>query len=195
LSLKQCNCLLTIETWIVLKLFGRSFFLNKNDVSKIAVLFVCRANYCRSPMAEGMLNHTLLEQGLSSSIRVDSAGTHVSRNGQQPDLRAHQAVLASGVDLTHLRSRAIKAIDFIDFDYILAMDSDNYRNLVSLCPDEYQHKIALIMSFSPQAGVTEVPDPYYSNKAGFAQVYTFLKQAIDGLVSSIDREHGLARRD
>ncbi len=152
---------------------------------------VCTANYCRSPMAEGLLRRELLEQGLSQHISVDSAGTHVSRNGQRPDLRAQQAVQPAGVDITGLRSRSIQLVDFVEFDYVLVMDEGNFQSVSKLCPSEHQHKLAMIMAFAPQAGVTEVPDPYYSNKAGFQQVYTFLGQAILGLVESIKKTHGL----
>ena len=153
---------------------------------------VCTANYCRSPMAEGMLRRELLERDLLSQIRVDSAGTHVSREGLGPDLRAQQAVRPAGIDISKLRSRSIRPVDFIEFDYVLAMDKGNLQRISQLCPDEHQHKLAMIMAFAPQADVTEVPDPYYSNKAGFKQVYTFLEQAIKGLVVSIEKMHSLS---
>ncbi len=152
---------------------------------------VCTANYCRSPMAEGMLRHELLERGLSSHIRVDSAGTHVSRNGQRPDLRAQQAVRPAGVDISGLRSRSIQPVDFVEFDYVLVMDEGNFQSVSKHCPGEYQHKLSMIMAFAPQADVTEVPDPYYSNKAGFQQVYTFLEQAITGLLYTLEKNHSL----
>jgi len=142
-------------------------------------------------MAEGMLRHELLERGLSPHIKVDSAGTHVSREGQRPDLRAQQAVLAAGVNIASLRSRSIQLDDFVAFDYVLVMDEGNFQRVAKLCPDEYRHKLAMIMVFAPEAGVIEVPDPYYSNKAGFQQVYTFLEQAITGLVESIKKTHSL----
>ena len=172
-------------------IFNR-FFSPKNDAHQVSVLMVCTANYCRSPMAEGMLRHELIERGLSPCIKVDSAGTHVPKNGQRPDARAQNTVLPEGIKINELRSRSIELTDFAEFDYILAMDNNNYRSLSALCSSEYQHKLALIMSFSPETGVTEVPDPYYSNKAGFLQVYTFLEQAILGLVETIDKEHGLS---
>jgi len=172
-------------------IFNR-FFTSKNDAYQVSVLMVCTANYCRSPMAEGMLRHALVERGLSQCIKVDSAGTHVSKNGQRPDTRAQNVVLPEGVNINELRSRSILPGDFSEYDYILAMDNNNYRSLLTICSSEYQHKLALIMSFAPEIGVTEVPDPYYSNKAGFQQVYTFLEQAILGLVDSIDDEYGLS---
>lgn len=142
-------------------------------------------------MAEGLLTQHLLERGLSKRIGVDSAGTHVGRGGQRPDARAQQVVFSLGVDIGRLRSRPIAREDFELFDYILAMDEGNLQSLSELCPAEHRHKLAMIMSFAPQAGVTEVPDPYYSSKEGFRQVYTFLRQAVVGLVASIEETHDM----
>ena len=158
---------------------------------QISVLMVCTANYCRSPMAEGMLRRELNERGLSPCIRVDSAGTHVSRSGQRPDLRAQQAVRLTGIDISGLRSRSIQPADFVEFDYVLVMDEGNFQSASKLCPGEHQHKLAMIMAFAPRADVTEVPDPYYSNKAGFHQVYTFLEQAVAGLIDTLEKTHCL----
>jgi protein-tyrosine phosphatase len=143
-------------------------------------------------MAEGILRRKLYERGLLPQIRVDSAGTHVSRKGLKPDLRAQKVVRSAGIDISKLRSRSIRPVDFVEFDYILVMDESNLQSVSKLCPHEHQHKVALIMAFTPQTGVTEVPDPYYSNKAGFEQVYTFLEQAITGLVMTIEERHSLS---
>jgi len=175
-----------------LSFFRRNISSASAGVQQISVLMVCTANYCRSPMAEGMLRRELLERGLSQHIRVDSAGTHVSRKGQRPDIRAQQAVIPAGVDIARLRSRSIQRADFAEFDYVLVMDEGNFESVTKLCPEEYRQKLAMIMAFAPQAGVIEVPDPYYSNKAGFQRVYTFLQQAVEGLVDSIESKHGLS---
>ncbi len=175
---------------VILKSLNRRLFSAKNDIDQVSVLMVCTANYCRSPMAEGMLRQHLFERGLSKQVTVDSAGSHVSTGGLRPDPRARQVVLNSGMDIGRLRSRRVEHVDFAEFDYILAMDNRNYERLFSICPDEYRHKLAMLMSFAPQADVIEVPDPYYSNNAGFKQVYTLLRQAIVGLVTSIEeRKH------
>ncbi len=38
------------------------------------ILFVCRGNLCRSPMAMALLQHRLATGGLSGDVEVDSAG-------------------------------------------------------------------------------------------------------------------------
>ena len=48
------------------------------------LLFVCMGNICRSPTAEGMMRHVLLEAGLESRVEVDSAGTGAWHVGDRP---------------------------------------------------------------------------------------------------------------
>ncbi len=53
-----------------------------------AVLFVCTANICRSPMAQVLLAQRVGELGVGRRVRVDSAGIRVGMPGQRPDPRA-----------------------------------------------------------------------------------------------------------
>ena len=146
---------------------------------------VCTANICRSPIAQGLLRHLLDLKGLNGLITVDSAGTHIFQKGLSPDVRAQQVAEQYGIDLSGLRSRNIRLQDFSTYDSILAMDKDNYRILQEICPEEHRHKISLVMDFAPQSAETEVPDPYFSNIAGFERVFSMLEVAINGVVEHI----------
>ena len=92
----------------------------------VNVLFVCMGNICRSPTAQGVFEQLVHSHGLSEMIRIDSAGTHAYHVGEQPDRRASEAALRRGIDLSTQRARRVTPGDFIIFDYILAMDEDNY---------------------------------------------------------------------
>ena len=146
---------------------------------------VCTANICRSPTAHGLLRHLLDLKGLNSHIVVDSAGTHIFQKGLPPDVRAQRVALEQGIDLSDLRSRNIRPKDFSTYDYILAMDNDNFHILQELCPEEHCHKISMIMEFSPDSEVVEVPDPYFGNISGFERVFSMLEVAMNGLVEHI----------
>ena len=47
------------------------------------VLFVCRGNICRSPLAEGVFRQLVSERGLAEFYEVDSAGTAGMHAGEQ----------------------------------------------------------------------------------------------------------------
>lgn len=154
-------------------------------MKKFSILMVCTANICRSPTAHGLLRHLLNLKGLNGLIAVDSAGTHIFEKGLSPDVRAQRVALEQGIDLSDLRTRKIRLKDFATYNYILAMDNENYRILQKICPAEHGHKILMAMEFAPELGVIEVPDPYFGNIAGFERVFDMLDVAMKGLVKHI----------
>lgn len=158
---------------------------------KVSVLFVCCANICRSPMAQGLLMRDLQQQNLVDRIEVDSAGTHVSKPGHRPDQRARRVATASGAKIDKFRSRMVAAEDFQLFDYIIAMDRGNLHNLETICPQEYKNKLFLILEFASQSGQEEVPDPYFGNFAGFERVTALLEMGCRGLLNHIRAVHDI----
>ncbi len=158
-------------------------------MSEVKVLFVCMGNICRSPLAHGLFEHRVQQAGLSKRITIDSAGTHAYHVGNLPDPRSQQTAENHGIDLSSQRARQVKASDFEQFDYVVAMDRDNYSTLSSQCPDEHRHKLKLFMEFAPQLSETEVPDPYYGGESGFEMVYQLIDAAANGLMADIEMHH------
>jgi protein-tyrosine phosphatase len=158
---------------------------------KIHVLMVCMGNICRSPLAHGLFEALVEREGLTDLIIVDSAGTHAYHVGEPPDPRSQQTAVRHGVDLSRQRARRVSRDDFDQFDYILAMDQDNYQNLMASAPNEHQHKVQLFLEFAPQRREREVPDPYYGGPDGFEHVYELVEAAALGLLADIRGRHGL----
>lgn len=157
----------------------------------IRVLFVCMGNICRSPTAQGVFERVIQENGLEDRLEVDSAGTHGYHVGRPPDGRAQAAALARGIDLARQRARQFTAADFGYFDHVLAMDQANLQILRAECPEELQGRLELFLSYAPDAGTLEVPDPYYGGDRGFEQVLDLVEQASQGLVRALRERHGL----
>ncbi len=156
---------------------------------KVAVLFVCMGNICRSPTAQGVFEHLVSQQGLREHILIDSAGTHAYHVGNPPDRRAQQAAAARGIDLSAQRARQVQRTDFERFDYILVMDRENESELRARCPDSWQDKIQLLLDYAPAFPETEVPDPYYGGQRGFEQVLDLIEAASEGLLEHLRRTH------
>ncbi len=155
------------------------------DEAMVKVLFVCMGNICRSPTAEGVFVGLLKRHGLEGKVHVDSAGTHAYHVGSAPDPRASAAAAKRGADLGKQRARKVSVADFEIFDYILAMDRDNLEILEELCPDEHRGKLQLMLRYAPEAGVDEVPDPYYGGAAGFERVLDLIEAASAGLLEEV----------
>ncbi|MCX7098715.1 MAG: low molecular weight phosphotyrosine protein phosphatase [Methylococcales bacterium] len=156
-------------------------------MEKIKVLFVCMGNICRSPTAEGVFAKHLKEQNLAANFVIDSAGTHASHLGEPPDSRAQHAALVRDIELKHLRARKVVMGDFEDFDFVLAMDDDNYAVLMAACPEKYKDKISYFLDYAPHLGEREVPDPYYGGKYGFERVLDLVDAASVGFLSMLQQ--------
>lgn len=160
-------------------------------MEKIKVLFVCMGNICRSPTAEGVFAKLLKEQDLDECFVIDSAGTHASHIGEPPDLRAQHAAQARDVQLTHLRARKVEMKDFEDFDFLLAMDDDNYAVLMEASPEEYKDKISYFLDYAQQLDTREVPDPYFGGRYGFERVLDMVEAASVGFLSMLRKTGGI----
>lgn len=155
----------------------------------VKVLFVCMGNICRSPTAHGVFRNLVERQGLPHAIGIDSAGTHAYHLGNPPDKRAQATALGRGVDLSDLVARRVAPEDFDAFDYVLAMDQDNYMALCEICPDQHVEKVHMFMDFAPHMRTREIPDPYYGGPAGFDRVFDLVEAASAGLLEEIKRRH------
>ncbi len=156
-------------------------------MEKIKVLFVCMGNICRSPTAEGVFTKLVNEKQIEQHFIIDSAGTHAYHVGEPPDLRAQQAATERDIHLNHLRARKVVMGDFEDFDFLLAMDDDNYFALTNACPAHHKHKIQYFLDYAPHLEQREVPDPYYGGKYGFEQVLDMVEAASLGFLTSLQQ--------
>lgn len=149
------------------------------------LLFVCLGNICRSPSAENIMNHLIRERQLDGQIRCDSAGTSSYHIGSPPDRRMTAAAQQRGITLRG-RARQFTADDFVAFDWILAMDQDNYQDILALDPaGTHRHKVKLMCDFCRHHSDREVPDPYYGGPEGFNYVIDLLLDACEGLLEFV----------
>jgi protein-tyrosine phosphatase len=162
-----------------------------NQTASVKVLFVCMGNICRSPTAEGAFRKRIEEHGLETEIAIDSAGTISYHVGEAPDSRAQAAARERGIELSELRARQISADDFHHFDYIIAMDEDNLRNILALDPGDGKAEVSLFLTFSENFEEHEVPDPYYGGNNGFQRVLDLIEDASSGLLAHIRQHKGL----
>jgi len=144
-------------------------------------------NICRSPTAQGTFESVVEEADLNSHIEIDSAGTHAYHVGEGPDRRAIQAAAKRGIDLGGQRARRVEKADFTRFDYVLAMDSSNLDDLLSMCPKQHRDKVRLFLEFAKNLQRQDVPDPYYGGGHGFERVLDLIEAGSLGLLDDIRR--------
>ena len=149
------------------------------------LLFVCLGNICRSPSAENIMNHLIQQAGLEDRIVCDSAGTSGYHIGAPPDGRMNTAAVKRQIELKG-KSRKLTPKDLQRFDLILAMDRENYQDILYLDREgKYEAKVRMICEFATQKTDKEVPDPYYGGQDGFDYVIDLLFDACGGLLNYI----------
>ena len=142
---------------------------------------VCLGNICRSPLAEGILTHLVDENNMDWN--VDSAGTSSWHIGEPPHKGSIEVAKDNGIDISHQKARQFSINDFEKFDLILAMDSENLSNIMSMTTNEsHKNKVKLILNYSNPGMNMAVPDPYYTG--GFGNVFTLLENACEQLLNN-----------
>ncbi len=152
------------------------------------LLFVCLGNICRSPSAEAIMQSLVDEQGYDNKIFCDSAGTSAYHVGEPADRRMQRFALERGYSLLS-RSRQFCKDDFQEFDYIFAMDKNNFYDMKALdSTGEFEDKLFLMTDFCKNHNVDGVPDPYYGGDNGFRLVIDILEDACSNALEFILRK-------
>lgn len=155
---------------------------------RLRILMVCLGNICRSPTAHGVLEKFIENKEISSFVEVDSAGTSDYHLGRQPDSRSISAAACRGYELENQTARQVQAVDFHEFDYLLAMDRENLNELQRMAPAGSKARIQLLLDYS-SAGGESVPDPYFGDDAaGFERVLDLVEGACEQLLKHLEQQ-------
>ena len=156
-------------------------------MKKISILFVCLGNICRSPAAEAIFLDLIKKKGLTDGFIVDSAGTGSWHIGKKADARMRISAERRGLNILST-ARQINPKDFENFNYILAMDNSNFKNIINLknrnSSSDYS-SIRKIQDFRSVFKAEEVPDPYFGGDEGFDHVLDILEDSVGGFLESI----------
>lgn len=151
----------------------------------INILFVCMGNICRSPGAEGVMNSLIVKNNMIGKIQCDSAGTISHHSGEPADARMREHAKRRGFNLTSI-ARKFVVDDFERFHYIIAMDKQNYKDILALDREnKYWDKVRMMTEFAKKLNYKEVPDPYYGGSEGFELVLDILEDSCLGLLNHI----------
>jgi len=150
----------------------------------IHILFVCTGNICRSPLAEGILREKLRKNGISAV--VDSCGFESFHVGDPPDPRAQEVAGKRGIDISMHRARLFTTRDFERFDYIYAMDTSHYQNIMKQARSATDRlKVDFMLNLLYPGKNLGVIDPWYHDLKAFEKVFLQLDEACDLIVDRI----------
>jgi protein-tyrosine phosphatase len=149
---------------------------------KIKILFVCLGNICRSPSAEAVFKGLVEKKGVKNKFFIDSAGTSDYHEGEPADARMQTHAVKRGYNLTSVSRPFNPDVDWDMFDFIVAMDNDNYSDLEKMARSNADlNKLHRMTDFLKNFNYHFIPDPYYGGPEGFEIVLDLLEDAGEGL--------------
>ncbi|MBR6553055.1 MAG: low molecular weight phosphotyrosine protein phosphatase [Clostridia bacterium] len=132
----------------------------------IRILFVCHGNICRSPMAEFIFKDMVKKQGREKEFFVASCATSTEEiwnglgNPVYPPARAELA--KHGISCEGKRAVQLQKADYVNYDLLIAMDSNNIRNIHRIIGSDPAGKVRKLMDYTPRGG--DVADPWYTDR-------------------------------
>jgi protein-tyrosine phosphatase len=154
----------------------------------IGILFVCTANICRSPTAEGVFRTMVKSAGLESAFTIASAGTSNVHVGSPPSPPAVEAAARRGYDLSGLQARAVTKEDIAKADYVLAMDRSHLADLRWMAPRDKADCLQLFTKFGPMPTITDVRDPYGGTPQDYERALDLIEAGCKGLLKALTSE-------
>ena len=166
-------------------------FSNKKEqtFTMIKVLFICHGNICRSPMAEFIFKDLIKKKGIADKFYVASCATSTEEiwggvgNPVYPpardELRKH------GISCEGKRAVQLKKSDYGEYDYLIAMDNNNIRNMKRMLGGDPEGKVSKLMDYTDRPG--DVADPWYSDR--FDVAYRDIYDGCVGLLKYLTGEN------
>ena len=154
----------------------------------IKVLFICHGNICRSPMAEYIFRDLPRRQGCEARFHIASAATSTEEIGNPIHPGTRRKLLEHGISKEEIackHARQITRRDYEEYDYLIAMDRMNLRNIQRILRDDPQNKIHLLLEYTDRPG--DIADPWYTGN--FEDTYRDVCEGCEGLLAHILRRN------
>ncbi|MEO7265947.1 MAG: low molecular weight protein-tyrosine-phosphatase [Ferruginibacter sp.] len=145
------------------------------------ILMVCLGNICRSPLAEGVLQHKAKEAGLNWTI--ESAGTNSYHIGEAPHELSQKVAQLNGIDISCQVARRFTKKDFEVFDKIYAMAGDVMDDIKQISGNSFDEcKVTLFLNELYPGKNMDMPDPWYGTEPGYHEVFSLVEKTCEAII-------------
>ena len=145
------------------------------------VLFVCHGNICRSPMAEFIFRDMARKRGLEGRFEIASAATSAEELGNPVYPPARQELARHGISCRGKTARQMTRADYDDFDYLIAMERYNIRNMLRIVGGDPEGKICRLLDFTDRP--RDIDDPWYSGD--FSRAWADIVEGCEALMAKL----------
>lgn len=143
----------------------------------VKVLFVCHGNICRSPMAEFMFKDMVKKLHKEDQFEIASAATSREEIGNPVHYGTRNKLAQFGISVAGKYARQMTKQDYENYDYVLIMDHNNYRNTQRIIGQDKLQKVHLLLDFTARKGQS-IADPWYTGD--FDITYNDIKDGLEG---------------
>ena len=146
------------------------------------VLFVCLGNICRSPMAEFLFKDMIKRKGIKKEFLIESAGTSNEEEGNPVHYGTRNKLASVGISVAGKYARQLKKDDYDKFDYIIAMEQRNVRDIYRIIGEDKENKVYRLLDFSDSP--RDIADPWYTGN--FDVTYKDIIEGLEAFLKYLD---------
>lgn len=125
------------------------------------------------------MKHLVEAAGVADRFIIESAATSTEEIGNPVYPPARRKLAEHGIGCAGKTARQMTMDDYRHYDYIIAMDHNNLRNLRRLIGEDYDHKISLLLDYTQRPG--DVADPWYTGD--FEATWRDVLEGCQGLIN------------
>ena len=111
-------------------------------------------------MAQSVLTHLVNQLGLSDQFYIESAATSREEIGNSPHYGTRRKLQEEGIPLVPHQAIQMTRNDYLEYDYLIGMDTANIRNMQRIAGGDSQGKIYKLLTFAGEG--RDVADPWYT---------------------------------
>lgn len=149
----------------------------------VKILFVCHGNICRSPMAEFVMKDLVNKKGMAEQFEIASAATSTEEIGNPVYPPAKRKLKEHGISCEGKTARQMTKEDYTYYDYIIAMDRFNLKNMTKFTGNDPDNKVSLLMDFTSQP--KDVADPWYTGD--FDETWNDVNEGCVGILKKLNK--------
>ena len=142
----------------------------------------------QKPNAEFIFKDLVSHKGIAERFYVSSCATSTEEiwNGVGNPVYppAKRELAKHNISCEGKRAVQLKKSDYESYDYLIAMDTNNVRNIMRIIGSDKEEKVYKLMSFTSRGG--DVADPWYSGD--FETCYNDIYEGCCGLLEYLDKK-------
>lgn len=146
------------------------------------VLFVCYGNICRSPMGEFILKDLVKKNNIENEFKIESAGTSSEELGNPVYYLAKDKLQEYNISCDGKVARKLNKNDYENYDYILAMEDSNVRDINRIFNKDIEGKVYRLLDFTQNP--RNIDDPWYTRN--FDRAYNEILEGCRAFIKYIN---------